>query len=331
MFCFSELSFSDIALALEKAIKKPPVIWLSGQSCGGCTFSFFNSTNPSISEIILDLLSIRFLSQLTSDAGEDAFKIFTQTREKVKEKYYLLIDGSIPLNGKYCSFGELNGREIFLIDLVKEVAREAKAILAVGTCASYGGIPKSGPTRAEGVQEILDKKVINIPGCPPHPDWIVGTLVNLFLVGSVELDFYQRPKLFYSSLVHQSCPRRSLFEEGKFLTDWNNSRQKDWCLLLKGCKGIATSSDCPARGWNDNLNWCIKANAPCAGCTEPRFYKDFSPLYEEISGIPIPFFKRIGVSTDSIGEVVAGAGGVGLGIHFIRRVLKKRLKNKGKR
>lgn len=256
---------------------KPAVIWLEGQDCAGCTESVI--TYEGIKDVILDVVAIRYHETIMAAAGDVAIGALDATIDE--GGYVLVVEGSIPLaeNGDYC----VVAGETFK-DTVKRAAQNAAAILPIGACATYGGIPKAGPTDAKGVDEFLtsqgiSKPLINLPGCPVHPVWFVDTAV-LYLGGTIpELDDYKRPLIHFGCKVHDICSRRRYYNMGKFLTNWNNPKQRKWCLLLKGCKGPWTYANCPYLKWNQGANYCIDNNAPCAGCTQPEFYEGFSPLY----------------------------------------------------
>jgi hydrogenase small subunit len=171
-------------------------------------------------------------------------------------------------------------------DILLEAAANAAAIIAVGACAAFGGIPKAGPTGAVGVSSIVkDKPIINLSTCPVHVDHLVGTIVYYLVTKQVPpLDDNKRPLMYYGELIHDNCRRRSYYEDSKFLNDWNDPAQKNWCLIEKGCKGPETYSDCPVRRWNDGQNFCIDCGAGCMGCAEPSFYAENSPLYADLGG-----------------------------------------------
>jgi len=169
-----------------------------------------------------------------------------------------------------------------------------------------------------------------VPGCPPHPDWIVGTLVTLMLYGKdglvAQLDEDRRPKEFFSDLVHDNCPRRSAFDAGIFVSDFNdNVTGQDGCLLTKGCKGPLTHADCPSRRWNQRINWCIGAGAPCVGCTEPAFYAGLSPLSEMLPSVKLPGTRPVGVSADVVGKAIGAATAIGIGAHAVTQVAKGKI------
>jgi hydrogenase small subunit len=152
------------------------------------------------------------------------------------------------------------------------------ATLAVGSCAAFGGIPaaNNSVTQAKSFAEVMPKAtVINIPGCPAHPDWVVGTIAHVLLFGIPELDDDKRPKLFFGKTVHSNCERRGYFEEGVFAKEFGD----EGCLFELGCKGVETCCDAPIRSWNNRTNWCIQSGAPCIGCTSPSFPDHDNGLY----------------------------------------------------
>jgi hydrogenase small subunit len=169
-----------------------------------------------------------------------------------------------------------------LLDWVKKLSEKDKAyaVVAVGTCAAYGGIPggEPNPTKAKGVKEVTGATVLNIPGCPPHPDWIVGSLSHVLMFGLPKLDEDGRPTLFFGKNIHENCQNFYSYnaeEYAKHLSD-------EGCLINLGCKGPLTHSDCPERHWNNGVNWCIGAKAPCIGCTERGFPDEMSPMYQAL-------------------------------------------------
>ena len=181
-----------------------------------------------------------------------------------------------------------------MLDGVRKFAANAAFVLAVGTCASFGGIPGGAPdpTGAVGVSEVVNgKPIVNIPGCPPNPDWVVGTVAYIIANGAPPaLDGDLRPKDYYGKAVHTDCPRRQYADKG------NRSKLlgEAMCLRKLGCRGPETGADCPTRQWHSpaqgvtGVNWCIGAGAPCHGCTEAGFPDEFSPFYtlEEALGKP---------------------------------------------
>ena len=164
------------------------------------------------------------------------------------------------------SIFDASGNDVTMLDAVKRYAANATAVISVGTCASYGGVSAASPnpTLVQPVSTALGQKTINIPGCPPHPDWIVAGLVAVLADAPITLDAAGRPDAIYGTNVHQNCPRRSGAEATTYGVDGQ-------CLRQLGCRGPATTAQCPALLWNSGRNWCVDANAPCIGCTEPTF------------------------------------------------------------
>ncbi len=276
VFGLSELEFTTkVAQAIEAASKKPPLIWLEGQDCAGCTISFTGILNPPASSIILDKISLRYHETAMAASGHLAENVYHDT---VKQGgYVLIVEGSVPsADDRFCMIGGRSFKKI-----LEEAAQKAAAIIAVGACATYGGIPAATPTKGIGLNKALPgKAVINLPTCPVHADHLAGTVLYFLTTGKVpELDKIGRPVSYFGQSIHDNCRRRAHFDSGRFLKDWNDPKQKDWCLFEKGCKGPITNSDCPVRRWNDGINFCIDCGAPCQGCAEPGFYAEMTPLY----------------------------------------------------
>lgn len=278
------------------ATKKYPVVWLQGAGCTGCSVSVLNAVSPKFQNLLLDelvpgqQLNLIFHATIMAGQGEPVIEVLKDTEKNRKGGYILIVEGAVPTaeNGNYGSIGEKDGRHLTIQQSVEDMGKNALLVIALGTCATFGGIPSArpNPTLCKGVKTILNEKgiktaVVNIPGCPVHPDWFVGTISVVLFSGAdaLELDDLARPKLFYGSLVHENCPRRADFDKGKFAEKLGDPG----CLYKLGCKGHYTYADCPLRQWNNGLNWCVKAGSPCLGCVEPEFPDGTSPMYEKIT------------------------------------------------
>lgn len=271
--------------AMKKALEHHPVLWIQGQGCTGCSVSLLNSVDPSIADVLLKVISLQFHPTVMASEGETALENLYKIAEEYKGKFSLAVEGAIPMaaEGKYCVVGELDHKEITMVDMVKDLGAKAGSVLAVGTCASYGGIPaaEGSETGATGVIEFfktygIKTPVVNIPGCPPHPDWIVGSIAHLLTKGIPELDDDARPLIFYGENIHDNCPHLVQYDAGEMaekLSDANG------CRMDLGCKGPETNADCFKRKWNSGMNWCVD-NAVCIGCVEPGFPDASSPFYE---------------------------------------------------
>lgn len=275
LFGLSELEFvTGVVHALETSSKKPRVIWLEGQSCTGCTIALTQSC-PPIATIVLDKISLRYHGTIMAAAGNLSEKVLHDTIEE--GGFVLMVEGSIPTaDDRYCIVGGKPKRVV-----VEKAAEKAVAIIAVGACASYGGIPAATPSMGAGLNKILPgKTVINLSTCPVHPDHLAGTILYFLATGKAPaLDKIGRPLVYFGQSIHDNCRRLSHFYARRFLVDWNDPKQKDWCVYMKGCKGPFTSSDCAIRRWNAGINFCIDCGAPCQGCAEPGFYAEMTPLY----------------------------------------------------
>ncbi|ACX52343.1 hydrogenase (NiFe) small subunit HydA [Ammonifex degensii KC4] len=266
----------------EAAEGKPPVIWLQGAGCTGCSVSLLNAVNPPIQKVLLDIISLRFHPTVMGAAGHLAWHALEETAAKYPGKYFLVVEGGVPTgdDGIYCTIGEKDGKEITLLHALKEYGSKAAAIIAAGQCASFGGIPAAAPnpTTTVGVWEVVEKTpVINVPCCPMHPDDFLGTVTYVLRFGELpELDYFNRPKLFFpEQTIHEGCPRCEYFAKGIFAKHPGD----EGCLAMVGCKGMVAHSRCHVRWWNNHTNWCIRAGAPCQACSEPGFPDDSGPLY----------------------------------------------------
>ena len=277
--------------------KELPVIWLQGAGCTGCSVSVLNSVSPNIKNVLVDEVipgqhvNLRFHPTLMAGEGDAVIEVLDKTAQQEKGGYILVVEGAVPTaqGGIHCVIGEEKGEKVTLVSRVESLASNALAVVALGTCASYGGIPAASPnpTQCLSVGEVLKAAkittpVVNIPGCPIHPDWFVGTLASVLLFGlpgPEDLDEIGRPKAFFGALVHDNCTRRAYYDENKFA----KKLSEPGCLYELGCKGPVTYADCPTRLWNNGVNWCVGSGAPCMGCCEPGFPDLVSPLYEKVT------------------------------------------------
>jgi hydrogenase small subunit len=272
----SSLQLSKVEQVLASAAS-PPVVWLNGASCSGCSVSFMNAVNPTVEQVLLNTISLKYHSTLMAAAGDLAVTAATSTAQA--GGHILVVEGAIPTgsHGQYCYVWDEAGAAVTMADAVRALADKARYVVAVGTCAAFGGIPAAFcDTGVQGLGAFLGRTVINLSGCPAHPDWIIGALGSL-LSGTVPaLDRYSRPVAYYTSqVIHERCPRREAEEASHF-------GQKGYCLEELGCKGPISHADCDLRQWNNGQNWCIGVNGLCIGCTEPNF--PAFPLHGEGDG-----------------------------------------------
>lgn len=270
---------SQAAAQIQEAITspgRPPVIWIGAQECTGCTTSLLRATHPTIENLILDIISLEYHEVLNAGAGNLAEENKVEAMEKYKGKYVLVVDGTIPLpeNGAYCVVA---GEPI--TDHVEHAAKNAAAVIAIGSCAAWGGVAaaRSNPSGAISVEEFFKLKgittpLVNIPGCPPNPQNFLTTVLYLVTFGKLpELDAKNRPLFAYDRLIHEHCERRPHFDAGRFAHEFGDEGHRHgWCLYRLGCKGPQTYGNCPSLEFCDLGGgvWPVGIGHPCFGCNE---------------------------------------------------------------
>ena len=302
---------------------KMPAIWLELGSCTGNSISLDNAVNPSLYQLLTETLDMRYNWLLNVAQGELALQALLETVEKEANNFLLIIEGAVMTadNGRYNHIFLRNGQMVTGLTAVTEFAAKAKYIVAVGDCACFGGPSAAHPNPggAKGVWDVVTAKpIINIPGCPAHPDWMSGTLVHLILYGMPELDSYNRPKMFFGRTIHDQCQRRQQFEDGIF-AGFPGERG---CLYKVGCKGPVTHADCPTREWNHYVNWPVKAGAPCIGCASPHFPDGLMPYYERLPNIQTPAGM---LNIKRAGTLFAALGAGAVATHLAASVFARRI------
>lgn len=260
--------------------QKPPVIWLETTGCSGNSVSLWNSIGPDLGQILDDLIDLRYWNFLMSAQDDQAIEMLHRTATSQKDRFILVVEGAIALNEKFTVVHRQAGQDVSALRMVRDLGQAAKYVMAVGTCAAFGGpsAARPNPSQSVGVEKVINRKVINASGCPAHPDWIIGTLGHLLMFGEPELEEHGRPRLFYGETVHRRCTRRSFFDRGIFA----ESLGDDECMFKLGCKGPVTGADCPTRQWNSYVSWPVEANTPCIGCTNPGFPDEMEPFFEPL-------------------------------------------------
>lgn len=303
-----------VAAALDKAVR-PSVIWLSFQECTGCTESLTRSHAPTLESLIFDSISLDYHHTLQAASGTAAEAARDKAIKDFYGKYLLIVDGSIPTkdDGVYSTIaGRTN------IDMLKEAADGAVAVVAVGTCASFGGIPYANPnpTGAVPVSELVtDKPIINVSGCPPIPVVITGVLAHYLTFGEIPaLDSFGRPLAFFGESIHDRCYRRPFYDQGKFAKSFDDEGARSgWCLFELGCKGPTTHNACATKKWNGGVSFPIESGHPCIGCSEPNFW-DGGGFYKALSTTTRPLANWTGAAV-----VTGAAAGVAAGVAAKRK------------
>lgn len=303
--------------------KRPSVIWLHFQECTGCTESLLRAEHPTLEKLILDVISLDYHETLFAASGHQAEAARRTAMKDNKGKYVLVVEGAIPTkdNGIYCKIGGQTA-----IDMLKECAADAAAVIAIGSCASWGGMPSTGPnpTGASSAADILGKVIANIPGCPPNPYNFLSTVVHFLTFGKLpDVDNLGRPKFAYSRLVHENCERRAHFDAGRFALEFGDEgHRKGYCLYKLGCKGPETYANCPSVLFGDVgcASWPVGTGHPCIGCTEKGigFTKPIHALAELKNVVPPAGYPRVneergnGASLAAV-AVAAAVGGAVVG------------------
>lgn len=260
---------------MNQSIPKMNGIWLEVTGCSGNIISFLDSDTPNAYEVLKGLVNITYNNTLMGAEGERAYERFLKTLDT---EFILFIDGAISTkdNGVYNIVANYDQREITAYEATLLAGQKAKFVLAVGTCASYGGISaaRPNPSGCRSVADVLNRSVIRLPSCPCHPDWVVGTVAHLTAFGMPELDQEGRPVIFYGFTIHDSCTRRGFFDAGRFSAHYG----EDGCMFRLGCRGPVTRTDCPRRKWNGYVNWPIGNKTNCIGCAQSYFPDGMEPF-----------------------------------------------------
>ncbi len=311
--------FEPLVAEAAEMMNRIPVIWVEYQDCAGNTEAFIRSDGPKIDDIILDIISLEFHETLMAPAGFQAERQLDDARETFKGKYLLFVEGAIPLaeNGIYGTTGPAG--ETF-IEQLTSLAADAAAIVAVGTCATFGGVPAASPnpTGAKGVMDVINgKPIINIPACPANPANMVGVILHYVLTGQIpELDSLLRPKFAFGYRIHDNCERRAHFDAGEFVEEWGDEGAKNnFCLYKMGCKGPMTFNNCSIIRYNESVSWPVGVGHGCIGCSEPDFWDKYAyerPMADANIKAPAGGVEK---SVDEFGLGILTATGIGIAIH----------------
>ncbi len=313
-------SYGKVVKALETKVR-PPVIWLHFQECTCCSESFIRSSHPIVADVVLDLISLEYTETLQAASGHYAEKSMQDVIDKFPGKYILLVEGSVPTadDGIYCTIAGKSAMQI-----IKETSEKAAAVIAWGNCASNGCVQSANPnpTGATPIQDLVDKPVINVPGCPPIADVMTGIITHILVYGqSPKLDSQGRPKAFYGKRVHDTCYRRPFYDAGLFVETFDDDMaRKGYCLYKMGCRGPLTYNACAVTKWNEGTSYPIQSGHGCIGCGEKGFW-DNGPFYERLTNFP---GFGVEATADSIGLAASAAVGVGVAAHAVSTNIRKR-------
>ena len=318
MVGLGEAAAPRVAQALEESVIGAsqgdlyPVIWIEGASCTGCTEAFAQIDAPDPASIVLEMISLNYSETLSAAAGWSMEEAKEQTI--AAGNYILIYEGAV-LNGwdgNALRIAGKTGNEHLI-----EAAEKANAVVALGSCAVNGGwmAAHPNPSNAQGVQQFLkaqgiETPVINIPGCPPNPEWLCAILVEVLLLNKLpELNAENKPAQIFVQTIHDNCQRRGHFENGEFVYQFGSPEEaKGYCLYPLGCRGPQTKANCGVVRYNHRRSWCIEAGAPCIGCCEANPENPGQNWVE----VNAPFLKR---HRDlRIGDFMVQPGTIALGL-----------------
>lgn len=320
-FCFmmagvlalpSSFGFS-IAEAMEKK-QKLSVVWLEFSNCTADTEAFLRAYNPTIDRLLLDIISLDYHGTIMAPSGINSEKSLHDIISSKKGQYIAIIDGAIPMKdgGVYCCIA---GRSA--IDIAKEVCESAALTIAIGSCASFGGIPAAfpNPTGAVSIKKAVPlAKVVNMPGCPVNPVNLTALIVHYMTTGGVPaLDSLSRPLFAYGKRIHDNCERRPHFDAGQFVKKWgDDGHRKGWCLYEMGCKGPQSYLNCPTVRYNDATNWPVRAGHPCFACATPDNWDVMGHIYTRLPNVEGAGYQ---LSANQIGITMVGSALAGVALH----------------
>lgn len=303
------------------------LLWLQGGACSGNTMSFLNAEEPSACDLVTDFgIDILWHPSLGMELGEAAQKLFHECARGERPLDIFVFEGTVIQGpngtGRYDMFADRPMK-----DWVLELANQASIVVAIGDCACWGGIPAVAPNPSDsvGLQYLRKAKggflggdwvskaglpVINIPGCPAHPDWVTQILVAVASgrTGDIALDELQRPETFFKSFTQTGCTRVQFFEYKQSTMEFGQGTRTGCLFYEFGCRGPMTHSPCNRILWNRQSSK-TRAGMPCTGCTEPEFpFFDLAPgtvfKTQKISGT-IP--KDVPTGTDPISYMALAA------------------------
>ncbi|CAN5389824.1 hydrogenase small subunit [soil metagenome] len=284
-------------------LEKLYAFWIVGGSCDGCTIAITGATNPPLEHLLAGIVPglprVELIHTVVSveSGAEWVENLRMADAGQLDAPFVVLWEGSVfderlAGEGYFMGLGDNpeTGQPVTSQEWLSRLAPKAAATIAVGTCATWGGIPAAAnnPTGSMGVMDFLGKDyrsvfgvpVVNIPGCSPIGDNIMETIaaVVLFLQGLAplpEFDELGRPAWLFGETVHRHCPRAGYYEEGVFAEEYGGKE----CLVELGCWGPVVQCNISERGMINGVGGCMNMGGICIGCTMPGFPDKFAPIY----------------------------------------------------
>lgn len=271
-------NFENVVQKGIEQLNKIPIIWLELSDCTGNSESFIKTANPTVEELILDYISLDYHELLMASSANQSETVLDEIIKNDKGKYILLVEGAVPIgmDGKFLRIGPKGETGV---DLLKRCAKDALAVISVGSCAFDGGVVASNgnPTGAVGVEQALNRKdIINLPGCPTNPINIVGTILHYLMFEEFpKLDDKNRPLWAYQHRIHDNCERRGHYDNDEFVLEWGDEGAKNgWCLFKMGCKGPYANLNCSLVKFNEGTSWPVQSGHGCFGCGQGKIAFD---------------------------------------------------------
>jgi hydrogenase small subunit len=290
------------------AVLEIHILWLTaGLGCDGDTVSTTAATQPSIEDIVMGAIpglpKVHLHNPvLAYETGEEFLTTWRRAADGLLGPFLLIVEGSIPdetnkSEGYWAAFGtdKATGQPIPTCTWIDRLAPRAWAVVAAGTCATYGGIHAmaGNPTGAMGLADYLGHgwrsaaglPIVNVPGCPVHPDNFTETLLYLLrqaagLAPPIPLDDQLRPTWLFGQTVHEGCDRGGYYEQGDFAPEYGTPQ----CIVKLGCWGPVVNCNVGKRGWMNGVGGCPNVGGICIGCTMPGFPDKFMPFMDEPPG-----------------------------------------------
>jgi len=317
-------SFAPVVAEAAEVSDRLPVVWLHLAECTGCSESLIRTDAPTIDDLIFNYINLQYHDTIMAAAGWQAEENYEEALKKFDGRFILCVEGGVPTNnnGEFLTIGPHAETGL---EKLKRSANKAAAVIAVGSCSSFGGVQAAypNPTGAKGISKVLNKPVINIPGCPPSAKNIVGTIVYYILFGTLPaVDNFNRPKWAYGLRIHDLCERRGHFDAGEFVEEFGDSgAENGFCLYKVGCKGPYTFNNCSRERFNQHTSWPVQAGHGCIGCSEPDFWDAMAPFEE-----PLANHKFMSVSADAtadkVGITILTLAGVAIAAHAAISAIK---------
>jgi len=273
------------------------LVWMQGQTCDGNTMSIINATEPDFFTFLeQNNINLVYHPTIHPAFGEDAQKIFNSCLSGETPVQIFIFEGAVPMKEGYGDYFKLQDVK----NMVKNFANQAMLTVAIGACASFGGIPNTPPNESGAVgmqwdhhkfggflgteyKSSLGLPVVNIPGCPTHPDWLLLTLQSFVSGKAIKLDKYNRPSDFYKEKVHRGCNACEYNDQKQYAKEFTDIGCLDVDL---GCKGKDAHGDCNIRLWYHTSS-CTRSGHPCIGCTDPGFPGSSLPFLKARQNHPV--------------------------------------------